>query len=230
MGGRGQARQIVIPGEAVGTPGLRPGNGTYSDSGSIYASRLGILQERDGRADVIPLNGRYIPEPGDSVIGEIVDMGPSHWLVDINSPYPAPIHATETPWHVEFGDTKRFLRVGDVVLAEVMSVDEAKRVQLTLRAPDARRVQGGLLMEISPMKVPRLIGRQGSMVQMIKEMTRCRIFVGQNGRIWLEGDDGSTALAASAIRLVEERAQAVGLTDTVRDFLMSARQGGSGGP
>jgi len=228
MGGRGPTRQIVIPGEAVGSPGLRPGHGTYSDGGTIYAARLGVLSDRDGRVSVIPLNGRYIPEVGDTVIGAIVDMGPSHWLVDINSPYPAPLHATETPWRVEFGDTRRFLKVGDVILGEVLSVDEAKRVQLTMRSPEARRIHGGLLMEISPMKVPRVIGRQGSMIQMIKGMTRCRIFVGQNGRIWLDGDDRGADLAASAIRLVEGRAQAQGLTEMVREFLASAR-GGDGG-
>src|SRR3989304_6270089 len=82
-----------------------------------------ILREEAGRLSFIPLPGRYTPEPGDAVVGEVVDVGPSHWLVDINSPYPAPLHATESPWHVEVGDTTRVLKVGGAILAHVLSVD-----------------------------------------------------------------------------------------------------------
>ena len=223
MEGKGQVRQIVIPGETVGAPGMKPGPGTFREGGRIHAALLGVLSERDGVVSVIPISGRYIPEPGDAVIGEVVDMGPSHWLVDINSPYPAPLHATESPWDVEFGDTSRYMNVGDAIMAHVLSVDEAKKVQLTMRDREARRIQGGQLLEVSPTKVPRVIGKQGSMLGLIKDLTECNIYVGQNGRIWLDGDDRNTALAVRAIRFVEERAQAFGLTEAVREFLERAR-------
>jgi len=181
------------------------------------AAQLGIRTERDGRVSVIPLNGRYLPKRDDAVIGIVTDLGPSHWLVDINSPYPAPLHATESPWHVEFGDTGRYLRVGDAILAFILSVDESKRVQLTMQNRDAKRLQRGVLCEISPAKVPRVIGKQGSMISMITDMTRTRAYVGQNGRIWLDGERVDVAIRA--IHLIEERAQAYGLTEAVRDFL-----------
>jgi exosome complex component RRP4 len=210
---------MVIPGEAVGGPGLKPGPGTFRQGDTIVASLLGVRSERDGIVTIIPANGRYMPEQGDPVIGEVTDFGPSHWLVDINAPYPAPLHATESPWDVEFGDTARYMRVGDVILAFILSVDEAKKVQLTMRDREARRVEGGILMQISPTKVPRVIGKQGSMISMIKEMTRCRIFVGQNGVIWIDGDDANAILAEKAIRFIEERAQAFGVTEAVRELL-----------
>src|SRR5439155_22342968 len=178
---------------------------------------------------VTPLNGRYIPQRGDAVIGEVVDLGPSHWLVDINSPYPAPLHATESPWRVEFGDTSRYLKVGDVIMGHVLSVDEIKRVQLTMQEREARRLNGGIVMEISPTKVPRVIGKQGSMISLITELTGCRIYVGQNGRIWLDGEDRDTAVAASAIRLIEERAQSYGLTEAVRELIERERRSTTGG-
>ena len=78
-------------------------------------------------------------------------------------------------------------------------------------------------MEITPTKVPRVIGKQGSMLTLIKDLTRCQIYVGQNGRIWLDGDDRDTAIAALAIRLIDERAQAVGLTEAVRELIERAR-------
>ena len=212
-------RQIVIPGEAVGGPGLKPGPGTFKSGDQILAAQLGVRTEREGRVSVIPLNGRYIPERGDAVVGEITDMGASHWLVDINAPYPAPLHATESPWRVEFGDTARYMKVGDAILAFVLSVDEIKRIQLTMQDREARKLQGGMLVEISPTKVPRVIGKQGSMISMIKDATRCRIYVGQNGRIWIDGSDADAAVAIHAIRLIEERAQAFGLTEAVRELL-----------
>ena len=221
-------RQIVIPGEAVGGPGLKPGPGTYSEGGQLFAAQLGIRNERDGLVSVIPLGGRYIPQRGDAVIGEIVDLGPSHWLVDINSPYPAPLHATESPWRVEFGDTSRYLKVGDVIMCHVLSVDEIKRVQLTMQDREARRLSGGVIMEVSPSKVPRVIGKQGSMISLIKDLTGSQIYVGQNGRIWLDGDDRVTAIAAMAIRLIEERAQASGLTEAVRELTERAKRGTRG--
>jgi exosome complex component RRP4 len=224
MQGSGSLRPIVIPGEAVGGPGLKPGPGTYSEGGQLFAAQLGIRNEQDGLVSVIPLNGRYIPQRGDAVIGEVTDLGASHWLVDINSPYPAPLHATESPWRVEFGDTARYLKVGDVIMAHVLSVDEIKRVQLTMQEREARRLNGGMVMEISPTKVPRVIGKQGSMVTLIKDLTHCQIYVGQNGRIWLDGNDRDTAIAARAIRLIEERAQASGLTEAVRELIEGAQR------
>jgi len=220
MEGSGAAlRQIVIPGEAVGGPGLKPGPGTFKSGSQILAAQLGIRSEREGCVSVIPLNGRYLPQRGDAVVGEITDLGPSHWLVDINAPYPAPLHATESPWRVEFGDTARYMKVGDAILAFVLSVDEIKRIQLTMQDRDARKLSGGMLVEISPTKVPRVIGKQGSMISLIKEMTGTRIYVGQNGRIWIDGTDDGAATAVLAIRFIEDRAQAFGLTEAVRDLL-----------
>lgn len=212
-------RQIVIPGEAVGGPGLKPGPGTFKAGDQILAAQLGVRSEREGWVSVIPLNGRYLPIRGDAVIGVITDLGPSHWLVDINAPYPAPLHATESPWRVEFGDTSRYLKVGDAILAFVLGVDEIKRIQLTMQDRDARKLSGGMLVEISPTKVPRVIGKQGSMISMIKDLTHTRIYVGQNGRIWIDGPEDAAATAVLAIRFIEERAQAFGLTEAVRDLL-----------
>src|SRR2546426_1053824 len=199
MQGSGSLRPIVIPGEAVGGPGLKPGPGTYSEGGQLFAAQLGIRNEHDGLVSVIPLSGRYLPQRGDAVIGEVVDIGPSHWLLDINSPYPAPLHGTESPWRVEFGDTARYLKVGDVIMCHVLSVDEIKRVQLTMQEREARKLNGGILMEVSPTKVPRVIGKQGSMVSLIKELRPIRLEAGvlrrADGSAYMEWG-GNKVLAA----------------------------------
>jgi exosome complex component RRP4 len=215
------SREIVIPGDLLDSGKLKAGAGTYTQDGKVYAAQLGILSIKSNFVNVIPLGGRYIPAPGDSVIGKVIDIGPSNWLIDINSPYPAPLHVNEVPWRVDFGDTARFMNVGDTLLAKVLMVDETKRVQVTMKEQGLRKLQGGQVMEISYSKVPRVIGKGGSMVQMIKNMTNTRIFVGQNGRIWLDGDIENIVFAMRAIKMIEENAHTSRLTERVKDYLES---------
>ena len=212
-------RELVIPGDVIETHGLKPGEGTYVEGGKVFAGLLGIRSEQDGYVDVIPLAGRYIPRADDEVVGQVVDLGPSHWLVDINSPYPAPLHATESPWRVEFGETSHFMDVGDSLLAKVLGVDETKRVQITMQDQGLRRLTGGQIVQISHSKVPRVIGKGGSMISMITSYTKTQAFVGQNGRIWLDGDVKDTVHAVRAIRMIEEHAQSMGLTEAVKAYL-----------
>jgi exosome complex component RRP4 len=128
---------------------------------------------------------------------------------------------TEVPWKVEFGDTSRYLNVGDTIMAKILMVDETKRVQVTMKEQGLRKMQGGQVVEISHTKVPRVIGKGGSMIGMIKNQTNCRIFIGQNGRIWLDGDIENMMVAIRAIRMIEEGAQTNHLTEKVKDYLDS---------
>lgn len=213
------AREIVVPGDLLAISSKRPGPGTYSEGGKIYASTLGIKSVRPDSISVVPLSGQYIPMRGDLVIGKIVDVGPSNWLVDINSPYPAPLHVNEVPWRVEFGETSKFMSVGDIVLIKVVGVDEIKRISVSMQDHGLRKLTGGMVIEVSPSKVPRLIGKNGSMIQMLKNMTECRIYVGQNGRVWLDGELDHILSAVSAIKIIEEEAHSLGLTEKVKRFL-----------
>jgi len=215
------ARELVLPGDLLDPGTMKPGEGTYVHDGKIFAAMLGIKSVKSNFVNVIPLGGRYIPAPGDMVIGKVIDIGPSNWLVDINSPYPAPLHVNEVPWRVEFGDTARYLSVGDTLLAKVLSVDETKRVQVTMKEQGLRKLQGGQILEISHSKVPRVIGKNGSMIQMIKNYTNCRIFIGQNGRIWVDGNMDDMVHAMRAIKMIEEGAQTLKLTERVKEFLDS---------
>ena len=221
MDGGPVSREVVIPGEAIGGRGLRPGPGTYADRGTIVAATLGLRSESGGVVSVIPIAGQYMPQSGDAVIGRVEDIGPSFWLVDIKAPYPAPLHATETPWTVEFGEAAQYLRVGDTIAAGVLSVDERKRIQLTMQDPALQKLDGGQLVEISHTNVARVVGSNGSMIELIKGFTRVQVLVGQNGRIWMEGAPGDMVHAARAISMIDERAQAIGLTDAVRAYFES---------
>ena len=213
------SREVVVPGDLLDDSGNRPGENTYVRDGKTYASVLGVKNVNSNGISVIPLGGQYMPVAGDTVIGVINDIGSSNWMVDICAPYPAPLHVNEVPWRVEFGDTARYLNIGNVVMLKVLMVDESKKIQVTMNDSGLRRLEGGQIVEIPYAKVSRVIGKSGSMIQMIKNMTDCRIFVGQNGRIWIDGDDERATVAVQAIEMIEANAQSSNLTEKVKTFL-----------
>ncbi len=214
-------RELVLPGDLLSDDGknLRAGQSTFKEGGKIYAAQLGLKSQRSSFLNVIPLKGAYIPRPDDLLIGTVIGISPSTWLIDINSPYPAPLHVNEVPWRVDFGETSQYLNIGDSLLLKVFSVDEIKRIQVSMKNRQSRKLHGGHLVKITPSKVPRIIGKNGSMISMIKKETRCRMFVGQNGCIWLDGDPLDVLKAVQAVNLIEENAHKMGLTDRVKEFL-----------
>ena len=214
-----QTREIVVPGDVLDGSGMKPGENAYVMDGKVRASVMGVRNVFQNTVGVIPLRGCYMPTSGDTVIGVIVDIGHSNWLVDIGAPYPAPLHVNEVPWKVEFGDTSRYLNMGQVVLLKVLSVDESKKINVTMKDSGLRRIEGGRLVKISHSKVSRIIGKSGSMISMLKNMTDCRITVGQNGMIWIDGEDENADVATEAVKMIEAQAQSGNLTDRVRAFI-----------
>jgi exosome complex component RRP4 len=216
---------IVVPGELLDESGrLKPGSGTYRRDGRLYAKRMGLKSERGGEVSIIALGGIYDPAPGDLVVGIVMEHGPSNWLLDINAPYPAPLHVSEVPWKVGFAETAQFMAFGDAVLCKIMFVDETKKIQVTMNDRNLRKLEGGALIEVAPSRVPRVIGKSGSMVNLIKKYTDVWMFVGQNGRIWLNGEPDGVNTAIEAIRKIEREAHIPGLTDRITE-LLRARTG-----
>ncbi|HLE95802.1 MAG TPA: exosome complex RNA-binding protein Rrp4, partial [Candidatus Thermoplasmatota archaeon] len=215
-----ETRQIVVPGDVLDDSGrFRPGSNTYKDGSAIYASRLGVKTVRGDQINVIGLSGRYDPQRGDMVIGTVVETGPSNWYISVGASGDVGMHVNDVPWRVEFGETVKYLNTGDTVLLKVFHVDDLRKVQVTMKDRSARKLTGGIIIEVSPSKVPRIIGRNGSMITLVKNMTNTRMFVGQNGIIWLDGEPKDVALAISAIRMVEEQAHTTGLTENIKAWL-----------
>jgi len=99
------AREIVAPGDLLTHGKNMSGPGTYTDNGIVYASQLGVRGVHDGKVTVLPLGGKYMPIAGDEVIGRVQDVNANFWLVEINAPYPAPLHVDESPWQVQIGES-----------------------------------------------------------------------------------------------------------------------------
>jgi exosome complex component RRP4 len=87
------------------------------------------------------------------------------------------------------------------------------------------KFKGGIIVDIAPTKVPRLIGKKGSMINMIKDKTNCKIVVGQNGLVWVKGDEDMEQLTKDVIHLIEAEAHTSGLTNKIKNKLYLAIDG-----
>jgi len=211
--------RIVVPGDIISEELMKIGDGAFIDDGKIYASVYGVLDKKDRILRVIPLAGKYIPRKGDTVIGGVTGINFSSWMVDISSPYGARLHISEFPRRIDAEEMSRYIRVGDLIVAAIQDVGLAMTVDLMLKDRQVTVLHGGKLIEISHTRVPRLIGRGGSMISMIKRESKCSVFVGQNGRVWLQGTPENITLAASAVEMVVREAHTAGLTNRVVEFM-----------
>ena len=215
-------KDVVVPGEtlAEGMDYL-PGQGTYRDKDNIVSSRLGIVS-LDGRAlKIIPLSGRYSPKKGDTIIAKVTDVIMSGWLLDTNTAYHAMLSMKEgsSDFIQKGANLRKYFDFDDYVVCGIINVTSQKLVDVTTKGQGLHKINGGRIIKVNAYKVPRVIGRQGSMVSMIKQATGCRIIVGQNGVVWLEGEPEQEIIAIKAIELIEEKAHTSGLTDQIKSFL-----------
>ena len=139
--------------------------------------------------------------------------------MDIGAAFNSTLHHSESGWKVPFGDTARFLSIGDAVWAEIFMVDAAGSHQISLKKDDCRKLYSGTIVKINPTNVPRVIGKQGSMITTIREKTQTRIQIGQNGYIWIDGKGDDISLAQKAVEMINEEATSKGLTKKIEKLL-----------
>lgn len=218
-----EKRELVTPGDLVAEGDYIAGENTYTENGKIYASRIGIAEYETKKIDVVALRAFYIPKVGDTVIGTIVEVGFNSWTVNINSPYSALLRASEVlsrPFRPQQDDLPQVLDVGDLVLAKIASYDRTHDPHLTVSEPGLGKITRGQIVKVTPTKVPRVIGRKGSMISMIKQETGCNIILGQNGMVLITGKDlENEQLAMMAILKIEEESHTTGLTDRITRML-----------
>ena len=211
-------KDLVVPGELLAEDDYYPGRGTFEDDGKICSKLLGLVSLRNKKISVIPLKSKYLPKKGDVVIGKIDDVRFSMWGVDINSPYSGILPASEV-FGREKKELSRVFDIGDVLFLRIVDVDEVKKVKLGLKGRGMGKFKGGVIVDIAPTKVPRLIGKKGSMINMIKDKTGCKIVVGQNGLVWVKGNEDMEQIVKNIIKLIEREAHTSGLTDRIKNKL-----------
>ena len=215
-------KDIAVPGEvlAIGMESF-PGIGTYREGENIIAAQLGLVQLEGRTIKLIPLSGRYTPKKYDTIICNIIDVNMSGWRLETNSAYSAMLSMKEatSEFIARGADLTKIYSIGDNLVCKIVNVTSQKLVDVTMKGMGLRKLTGGRIINVASQKVPRIVGKQGSMVSMIKDATGCNISVGQNGLIWINGTPDGELLAVKAIRKIEEESHLSGLTDSVKEFL-----------
>jgi exosome complex component RRP4 len=223
-----EKKQLVVPGDLLAEGDYISGDSTYKKNGKIYANRLGLVDYNGKLVHVVALKAFYVPAPGDLVIGKIVETTPGGWVIDIKAPHLARLRASdvvERSFKPETTDLPSIFDVGDLIIAKVIDYDRTRDPILTVREPGLGKIMRGQLIEVTPTKIPRVIGRQGSMVGMIKKETGCQLTIGQNGWILISGrSPEDERLAIMALRKIEAESHTSGLTDRVTEMIIKERK------
>ncbi|MBN1386142.1 RNA-binding protein [Candidatus Woesearchaeota archaeon] len=216
-------KSVVVPGEelAEGMDYL-PAQGTYRQGDFIRAAKLGLVNVDGKVIKLIPLSGRYLPKKGDTIIGQVIDISFSGWRLDINSAYSAMLSLKDatSEFIIRGADLTQYYNLGDYLVAKITNVTSQKLVDLSMKGPGLRSVRGGRIVKVNTNKVPRVIGKQGSMVVTVKNATDTKIIVGQNGLVWVMGENPKMeALAVNTIKKIEAEAHMPGLTERIKNYL-----------
>ena len=212
-------RQVVIPGETiVEGDSYLPGDGTEKQGKKIVAFRYGLAEESNKLVKVIPLSGVYQPRRGNIVIGKCNQITFNGWVIDIGTAENAFLPLMETPRFVSKDRLDEVLRIGDLAVVQIFGIN-GRGVDLTIKSRGLGRIDEGIVFKINSNKVPRVIGKEGSMIRIIREYTNCDITVGQNGFIWIKGDKIENELFAKrAVLFITEKSFMEGLTDRVEKW------------
>lgn len=224
-------KQIVRPGDLLAfveeddNQGFKhfPEKHVYIYNGKMFSDVIGVVNIVDKDITVIPLEGTYIPKKDELVIGVVTGVGITSWIIDIRSPYKAILNGSEVieGFNPIIHDLRKYLDIGDYVLAKISVFDRTRDPLLTIKGKDLGKITEGEIIEVKPSRVPRIIGRKGSMLNILTSMTGCNIIVAQNGLLWIRCDkDENLNVLREAIKIINERPHTRGLTEEIRIFLV----------
>jgi len=211
--------QFVLPGDVIVTGDYRPAQNVILEGNRLMSTATGFSEIKDDLVTVTPLTGLYTPKTDDLVIGKIVSHNALSWEVDINSYYSGILTASDIfgkDYSPSRDDLSLKLKTGDIILARIANVNSRDPL-ITIIGENLGKIDSGELVKISPTKIPRLTR---SMIQTIEASTNATITVGQNGFIVVSCDETNGLLKAlAAIRMIDEQAHLVDLTDKVKKML-----------
>jgi len=218
-------KRQVLPGDFITTAPLRLHGNVVLEGKRVIATSIGLSDVSDDSVRVISLTGVYMPKIDDLVIGIIQSISGNSWFANINSCYQGMLLGQDVfgrgsyPTKSEMRDR---LDNGDIIFAKIANSDRQREPLISIADKSLGKIDSGELVKISPTKIPRLIGKHGSMIQTIEGSTNATITVGQNGLIVVSCDETNGLLKAlTAIRMVDEQAHLVNLTDKVKKMLES---------
>jgi len=212
-------RKIVVPGEIIASgEDFLPGEGTEKKQKDIIALKYGLAEENKNLVKVIPLSGVYNPRRGNVVIGKVENVTFNGWVLDINASETGFLSLMEVPRYVNKDNLEEVMDIGDMAVVKIWNINK-RGIDLSLKSRGLGKIEKGIIIKVNSNKVPRIIGKEGSMIKIIKEETNCNITVGQNGFIWINGEKiEDELLAKKAILFITEKSFIDGLTDEVKKW------------
>ena len=215
--------QFVLPGDTIVTGDYTPEQNVIIDGDRVIATTVGFSEIKDSNVGVISLTGFYIPKIDDLIIGKVISYSALSWEIDINSYYSAILPASDI-FGRDFTSSRDNLSLkldkGDLIAARIVNVGSTREPLITISGQDLGKIDSGELVKISPSKVPRLIGKQGSMIQAIEGATNSSITIGQNGLIILNNDNNSgLERATRAIKMIEINLYEPNLEEKIQNLL-----------
>lgn len=215
-----EKRQIVVPGEVIVTGNeFLPGDGVYRDGQEVVAGRYGIVDTHEKQVRVVPISGAYYPRRGNTIIGTIVDITFNGWLIDFGGAQNAFLPVSEVPRYINRNELREYLDFGETVIIKVWEV-KSRGVDVSMKMRGFGKIEGGMIIPVNPNKVPRIIGKEGSMVKLIQGAAGCNITVGQNGKVWISGKDADSEIATKKIiEFIADNSTISGLTEKVEKFI-----------
>jgi len=220
-------RDLVVPGDVLYEGRIKTGDNTHRTQGKVIATRVGLVDYNRGMVSVIALEAGFNPLVGDMVIGDVVDIELGYWVVNIDAPENAVLNvpeAIDAPFRSDI-DMPRILDIGDTIVAKIVDMDRRRTPILSILGRGLGKLEEGFIIRITPSKIPRLIGKKGSMVNMILKETGCNIVIGQNGRVLIQGKTREQEeMAVSVIHKIENEAHIPGLTNRVQAYLSKLKE------
>ena len=215
-----EKKQIVVPGETIVSGNeFLPGDGAYRDGADVVAERYGLANISEKHVRVVPISGAYYPRRGNTIIATVVDITFNGWLLDFGGAQNAFLPVSEVPRYVNKNEMREFLDFGESVIVKVWDV-KSRGIDASMKMRGFGKIEGGMIISVSSNRVPRIIGKEGSMVRMIKDATKCNITVGQNGKVWISGNKIEDEIATKkVIEFIAENATISGLTLKTENFI-----------
>ena len=215
--------QFVIPGDIIVTGSYTLAQNVVLDGDKVMSTAIGFYEIEDNQVNVIPLTGLYNPKIDDFVIGKVKSHSSLSWEVDINSYYASMLPASDI-----FGrnylpskdDLSLKLNVGDIVAARIVNAGGTRDPLISIAGQNLGKIDSGELIKISPTKIPRLIGKHGSMIQTIEAATNATVTIGQNGLIVLKCDNSAgLKKAIASIKMMDKALHDTNLMEKVQNLL-----------
>jgi exosome complex component RRP4 len=216
-------REFVVPGEMlVKSVEYLPGRNCFRDGEGLHAKKTGLVHVSGRVISVIPLNGIYMPVRDDMIVGEVLEVQSNGWVILIGAPYQAYLPLSGVRGFIDpvKMDMSKIYEAGDLVYGKVKMVSSTCSVHISMFDRMCRKFSGGRMLHVNPAKVPRIIGKNGSMIDLIKRRTGCRVVVGQNGVVWLEGDTPEREnVVIELIQTIQDKSHIEGLTNEIERIL-----------